>query len=163
MTQIIWKEEFEMKRMAFFAAFVFMLCLFLVSESFAQRGMMWRGSGGWGMGTPYSRMFNPATVETITGEVIAIDKLTPLRGMHYGIHMTVKTDKESISVHLGPGWFIENQDIKIAAKDRIEVKGSRVTYNGNPAIIAAEIKKGNDVLKLRDESGFPAWSGWRRP
>lgn len=24
---------------------------FIVSDSFAQRGMKWRGSGGWGMGS----------------------------------------------------------------------------------------------------------------
>jgi hypothetical protein len=156
------KEEGKMKKIGFLAALIFVACLFLVSESFAQRGMMGNGSGGWGMGTPYGRMYNPATVETISGEVIGIDKITPMRGMSYGVHMTVKTDKEAISVHLGPGWYMENQDIKIKPKDKIVVKGSRATFDGKPAIIAAEIKKGDDVLKLRDENGYPAWSGWRR-
>jgi hypothetical protein len=74
----------------------------------------------------------------------------------------VKTEKETISVHMGPAWFIENQDIKIAPKDKIEVTGSRVTFSGKPTIIAAEVKKGGEALKLRDESGFPVWSGWRK-
>jgi hypothetical protein len=26
-----------------------------------------------------------------------------------------------------------------------------------------EVKKGDEVLKLRDDTGFPVWSGWRRP
>jgi hypothetical protein len=43
----------------------------------------------------------------------------------------------------------------------VEVKGSRITFEGKPAIIAAEIKKGEETLKLRDENGFPVWSGWR--
>jgi hypothetical protein len=76
--------------------------------------------------------------------------------------MNVKTDKETISVHLGPSWYLENQDVKIEPKDRVEVKGSRVTFAGNPAMIAAEVKKGDEVLKLRDDNGFPVWSGWRR-
>jgi hypothetical protein len=46
--------------------------------------------------------------------------------------------------------------------DSVEVKGSRVTFAGNPAIIAAELKKGDAVLKLRDDNGVPAWAGWRR-
>jgi hypothetical protein len=50
----------------------------------------------------------------------------------------------------------------IDAKDKIEVKGSRITFGGRPAMIAAEMKKGDEVLKLRDDSGFPVWSGWRR-
>ncbi|OPY88790.1 MAG: hypothetical protein A4E72_01282 [Syntrophus sp. PtaU1.Bin208] len=151
-----------MKKIGFLAALIGIICLSLVSESYAQRGMMWRGSGGWGPETAYARLYNPATVETIRGEVVGIYTITPVKGMHHGVHMNVKMDKETISVHLGPGWFIENQDIRINPKDTIEVKGSRVTYRGKPAIIAAEVKKGEDVLKLRDDNGFPVWSGWRR-
>jgi CBS domain containing-hemolysin-like protein len=107
-------------------------------------------------------MYNPATVETITGEVVSIDKITPMKGMNYGIHLKVKTDKETVSVHLGPGWYIERLDTKIDVGDKVEVKGSRVTVSGGPAIIAAEVKKGDAVLKLRDDNGFPAWAGWKR-
>ncbi len=74
----------------------------------------------------------------------------------------LKTDKETISVHLGPGWYIEKQDINIEPKDKIEATGSRITFGGKPAIIAAEVKKGDEVLKLRDENGFPVWAGWRK-
>ncbi|MFN3396231.1 MAG: DNA-binding protein [Thermodesulfovibrionales bacterium] len=122
----------------------------------------WRGSGGWGMGTQYQRMYNPATVETLMGTVESVDKITPMKGMMYGIHLLLKTDKETVSVHLGPGWYIERLDTKIEKGDKIEVKGSRVTMMGKPAIIAAEVKKGDNVLVLRDASGIPAWAGWRR-
>lgn len=40
--------------------------------------------------------------------------------------------------------------------------GTLTTFEGKPAIVAAEIKKGNEALKLWDENGFPVWSGWRR-
>ena len=125
-------------------------------------GMMWRGSGGWGPGTPYYRMYDPKALETISGEVTSVDRITPNKGMAAGIHMIVKTEKETISVHLGPSWYLENQDVKIEPKDKVEVKGSRTTFAGKPAIIAAEVRKGDDVLKLRDDNGFPVWSGWRR-
>jgi len=127
-----------------------------------QQGMRWKGSGGWGPKTNYGRMYNPETVETVSGEVVSIEKITPGKGMYYGIHLTVKTDKETISIHLGPGWFIENQSITIEPEDKIEVKGSRVSFEGKPAIVAAEVNKGEEILVLRDENGFPAWSGWRR-
>jgi hypothetical protein len=87
--------------------------------------------------------------------------MTPMRGMSRGLHLTLKTEKETISVHLGPEWYLEKQDLKIEPKDRIEVKGSRITFNGKTAIIAREVKRGSDVLKLRDEAGFPVWAGWR--
>ena len=131
------------------------------TEALAHRGITWRGGGGWGPGTPYVRLYNPQTVESISGEVVAVERFTPARGMYHGVHLTVKTDKETIAVHLGLAWYIENQDAKINPNDRIEVKGSRITFKGEPGVIAAEISKGDEVMVLRDTSGFPMWSGWR--
>lgn len=153
-----------MKRLSLFLTFA-AVALFAVSTAlFAQArpGMMWRGSGGWGPGSQYNRIYDPKAVETISGEVTKVDRITPGKGMSGGIHMLVKTDKETVSVHLGPSWYLENQDVKIEAKDKVEVKGSRVTFEGKPALIASEVRKGNEVLTLRDESGFPAWMAWRR-
>ena len=153
-----------MKRNWFFVGLMALAFCLVSSDSFAQRGpgMMWRGSGGWGPGTQYNRVYDPKTVETISGEITVVDRITPAKGMSGGVHMNVKTDKETISVHLGPGFYIENQDVKLQAKDKVEVKGSRITFDGKPAIIAAEVKKGEEVLKLRDDAGFPVWIGWRR-
>ena len=47
----------------------------------------------------------------------------------------------------------------VQTNDLIIVTGSRVTVDGKPAIIAAQIKKGDDILKLRDQNGIPMWSG----
>ena len=133
-----------------------LLGILAVPAGYAQRG------GGWGVGSQYDRMFDPNSVQTVSGEVVSVDKFTPASGMSSGVHLLVKTATETISVHLGPSWFIENQDTKIAPKDRIEFKGSRITYKGKPAVIAAEVKKGDEVLTLRDANGVPVWAGWRR-
>ncbi len=157
------KKRFKMKNAGIFLAVISILCFFFSPQSYAQRGMKWSGSGGWGMGSNYSKMFDPKTVETISGEVVSVDKITPMKGMSNGVHLVLKTDKGTLSIHLGPVWYIENQDIRIEPKDKVEVIGSRITFEGKSAVIAAELKKGNEILKLRDENGFPAWSGWRRP
>lgn len=151
-----------MRKIGVLMVVIAVFSLIHMSQSFAQQGMQWRGGGGWGVGATYSRMYDPKTVETIRGEVVSVDVITPVKGMCYGVHLMVKTEKETISVHLGPGWYIENQDTRIEAKDKVEVTGSRVTFESKPAIIAAEVKKGDEVLKLRDEKGFPFWSGWRK-
>jgi hypothetical protein len=137
------------------------LLLTLSPVALAQ-GMKWRGSGGWGPGAAYGRMYDPKTVDTVTGEVIKVDRITPMRGMSGGVHLVLKTDKGDVSVHLGPQWYLENQDVKIEPKDTVEVTGSRVTVQGQPALIAAEVKKGDQVLKLRDTAGTPVWAGWRK-
>ncbi len=151
-----------MKKTLTLATILSLLSILFAIESFAQKGMPLKGSRGWGMGAPYGRMYDAKTVETISGEVVSVDKIIPSKGMSYGIHLTVKTEKETISVHLGPSWYLENQDVKIEPKDKIDVKGSRISFRGKPAIIAAEVKKRDETLKLRDENGFPVWSGWRK-
>jgi hypothetical protein len=77
------------------------------------------------------------------------------------VHLVLKTHRETIPVHLGPASYVEQQTPRIEAKDSVEVTGSRVTLEGKPAIIAARVKKGDQVLKLRDEDGRPAWAGRR--
>ncbi len=129
--------------------------VFLSGVSFAQGG---KGGGGWGPGTSYNRMYNPQTVETLSGEVEKVELFTPRRGMSQGVHLVLKTDKGSIPVHLGPSWYMDKQGVKFEKGDKLEVTGSRVTFNKKPAIIASEIKKGDKTLKLRDETGTPAWS-----
>jgi hypothetical protein len=150
-----------MKKIATAVTILGISSLLLTTDALAQ-GFRWRGGGGWGPGGQYGRMYDPKTVETVSGEVMSVQQMTPMKGMGPGVHLTLKTDKESIDVHLGPAWYIERQDIKIAAGDKIEVKGSRITYQGKPAIIAAEIHKGDEVLVLRDANGIPMWAGWRR-
>jgi hypothetical protein len=151
-----------MKRTKTLIVTICILSFLFGTESFGQRGMKWQGSGNWGPGTQYGRLYNPQTMETIRGEVISVDTITPIQGMSSGVHLMVKTDKGTISAHLGPAWYIERQDMKIDPGDKVEITGSRITFQGKPAIIAAEIKKGAEILKLRDENGFPVWSGWRR-
>ncbi|HXJ80798.1 MAG TPA: DNA-binding protein [Candidatus Methylomirabilis sp.] len=131
------------------------------SQALAQ-GMKWRGSGGWGPGGSYGRMYDPKTVETVSGEVVKVDRITPMRGMSGGVHLVVKTAKGDVSVHLGPQWYIENRDVKIEPKDTVKVTGSQVTFQGKPALIASEVKKGDETLTLRDATGVPTWAGWRR-
>jgi len=151
-----------MRRKNIISVIVAVSLLLTVSIVFAGPWNGWRGSGGWGMGSQYNRMYNPATVETLSGAVETVDKVMPMKGMHSGVHVVLKTDKETISVQLGPEWYIERLDTKIQKGDTIEIKGSRVTFAGKPAIIAAEVKKGDSTLVLRDSAGIPAWAGWRR-
>jgi len=49
--------------------------------------------------------------------------------------------------------------MKIGKNDIIEVRGCKKIYNGEFVIVAQEIIKNNQVLKLRDEDGNPIWEG----
>lgn len=134
----------------------------LLGATTAPAEMKWRGSGGWGAGFPYGKHYNPGTEQRLSGEVLQVDKLTPSEGMSDGLALILRTREESIPVHLGPIWYLERQDFSIVQGSRLEVIGSRVTFDGTAALIAAKVKKSDKVLYLRENSGFPLWTGWRR-
>jgi hypothetical protein len=142
-----------------------MLCtlgLGLAGMALAQSGVQWRGGAGWGRGGAYNRLYDPKTVETVSGKVVRIERITPMAGMGQGVHLVLETDGGTIPVHLGPAWYVERQDTTVAPNDHVEVKGSRVTFDAKPAIIAAQVRKGERTLVLRDDAGIPVWAGWRR-
>ncbi len=145
----------------FVIATMLFLLVFFAAEASGQ--VIGGRGGGWGMEGSYGRMYDPATVETISGEVVDVGQVIPRKGMSRGFHLGLRgVDGKMISVHLGPAWFIENQEIIIEPGDMVDVRGSRIIFDGQPAIIAQEVGMGEDVLKLRDENGYPVWRGWRR-
>ena len=109
--------------------------------------------------------YDTATVQTVSGIVISIDTVAGRGDAQGGVHVQLRTDKDTLPVHLGPAWYLGEQTMKLAAGDRLTVRGSRVAYEGKPAIIAATLTKGTAELRLRDASGRPAWSkgASRRP
>jgi len=148
-----------MKKIGTIGIMIGVLGLLMVISGWAQTGM---GPRGGGSGVHYGTMWDGTTVETLSGEVVAVEKYVPGRGgTSYGLRLSLKTDKETIPVFLGPAWYIEEQRIKFEAKDKIEVKGSRMSIQEQPTIIAQEVKKGDQVLKLRDDKGTPLWLGPR--
>lgn len=101
--------------------------------------------------------YNAATETTINGTIEAVNQVNGRHGWS-GTHVTLKTGSELIDVHLGPSWFLAEKKMALAKGDEIEVIGSRVKYNGAHAIIARQLKKGEQSVALRDAQGKPAWS-----
>ncbi len=101
-----------MKKLLFPVALAVAAWLSMVPSSMAQP-MPWGTSGGWGPDGHYTKLYNPATVETITGRVASVDEVTPVSVSTRGIRLMVVTPKEEVSVMLGPSWFVANQDVRV--------------------------------------------------
>ena len=101
--------------------------------------------------------FDPATVKTITGEVTDVSGLQSQVGLA-PVQIKVRTEKETLPVILGPSDYLDTQNTKIQKGDQVEVTGSRVTQNNHPTLIATQVKKGDQTLKLRQNDGTPLWS-----
>ncbi len=113
------------------------------------------------MGGPGARAFDPKAVTTIQGEITDIQRIAGRHG-HEGIHLTVAMGSEKLAVHLGPDFYVDGQALKLAKGDKVEVKGSRTTLDGQPVMIAQEVRRGDQVLALRDANGMPLWRGQGR-
>jgi len=108
----------------------------------------------------YGRQYDAAKAETVAGDVVSVENVS---GRGQGIGLTLKTVSGTMTVHLGPQWYFEREGgLKIKAGDTVEIKGVKSFRRGDEVFIAAEVKKGGDVLKLRDEQGVPVWAGDRR-
>jgi hypothetical protein len=103
------------------------------------------------------RDYDAKTVETIGGKVLSIEKITSAKKRGYWIDLMLQTGSGTIAVELGPAWYIDKQTPRIEANDMITVIGSRVTMDGRPVIVAADITRGNELVKLRDNNGTPVW------
>jgi len=140
-----------MKRIIFVGALL-TLSLLLAAASYGQQaGDVWSTRG------QYTRLYDSKTVETLSGEVVAVGKYTP-RGKPDGVRFTLKTDQGPIEVILGRGSYVEQQGLKLEPQDKVTVKGSRIAVEGKPTIIAAEVTKGGKTLKFRDANGMPVWN-----
>ena len=137
-------------RLAVVAACI--LTLTMSGAVWAQMGLGRKGGKG--------RLYNPQTVETIKGQVVSV-KTTKFRRWQ-GVHLIVKTEKGNVDVSLGPKKYIDQQKMTFAPNDKVEISGSKVTLRGKPTIIAGVVKKGDQILTLRDTNGVPAWAGQGR-
>lgn len=108
-----------------------------------------------------NRKYDPSTVECVSGEVVKVERISG-RGRFGGVHLLVKTDKETLPVHVGPQWYLSDRDFSFKAGDKVDVSGSRITYENKPALIADRVTRDGTILKLRDSDGIPLWSGRNR-
>ena len=119
---------------------------------------------GPGREDPYKKISDSKTIKTISGQVIKVDQV-PEPGFGMEMRLTVFIDKkEVLPVYLGPAFYIvgSEQARHFKLGDTVTVSGSQATRGGEPFMIATTVKRGNEVLRLRDKDGTPEWIGWKK-
>ena len=110
---------------------------------------------------PGMRQYDPKTEVKVLGTVEDVQQQNGRHGWS-GTHLILKTDSETLDVHLGPSSFLAQKGFSFAKGDKLEVTGSRVKMNGKDTLIAREITKDGKSLVLRNAQGVPEWSGGQR-
>jgi DNA/RNA endonuclease YhcR with UshA esterase domain len=104
-----------------------------------------------------ARRYDPATEVTVKGTVEEVKQQTGRHSWN-GTHLTLKTDTETLDVHVGPSWFLTQKEFPLAKGDEVEITGSKVTIGTGTAVVAREVRKDGKTLTLRDSKGVPQWS-----
>jgi len=137
------------------AGFVAVFALAFALSALAQQGMGGPGRGPRGGGG----MYDPSKAETVSGDVAAVKEFSSRNGLWQGVGLELKTGSGSLFVHLGPKAFLSRQAVQIAVGDHVEVTGVKSYRRGREVFMAGEVKKGGEVMRLRDEKGVPLWAG----
>lgn len=110
--------------------------------------------------TPPQPLHNHAyqnTLEKVQGLVMNTrDYNCPVSGT-VGSHITVRGEGGDIEVHLAPASFMKQYEIAIRKNDKVTVFGSRITFEGKPALVASSVVIGRDTFNFRDSNGRPLW------
>lgn len=139
------------------------LALLAVAGAAFGQEVVVRGSGGYGIDSPYNKLYDTHHQIIISGKVTGKTFAAPIKGMAEAMSILVKTAKGgTVQVDLGPRWFVSDQLARINVGDKVRVIGSDVRIDGNRVILARQIvnPKGK-VLALRDMGGVPYWSAVR--
>jgi sporulation protein YlmC with PRC-barrel domain len=120
-------------------------------------------AGGWQHRGEYGQMFKLNSIETVQGEVTAVDQFTPMGDMVPGVRLIMRSgNNDDIMVHLGPAWYIDRQYLRFERGDQVRVTGSRVQMDGQRVYMATDVRRGDEVLLLRDREGLPRWDATYR-
>ena len=107
--------------------------------------------------------YNPAAVMTLSGQVAAVKTRAPKKeGRDVMMTLVLRTEQGNVNVNVGPAAFVAQQNFPLAVGDLVQVKGSVTQRQRGASMIAGEITKGSQVLRLRDEAGRPLWKGMMR-
>jgi hypothetical protein len=136
-------------------------CVFLLIGAFATGALAQpQGKSPASQSWPQGRMYNPKTVEKMDGEIVSMEKVTAGKmDIPARVLLKLKTAKETVTIYLGPEWYLEKQKMKLSPGDYIQVRGSRITMKDKPVILPNEIIKNSKVVQFWDEQGRPRWRG----
>jgi len=120
-----------------------------------------RDMGGWEKNSAYDKLYIPSERDKFKAIVVGYQEVVPLPGMSPGVALIVRDpEDETVTVHLGPKWFIDSASIRIKKGDKVTVKGVWTEINGEDIVIASKISIGDYYeFKMRLTSdGTPFWT-----
>lgn len=102
--------------------------------------------------------FNPDIMESYQGTILNVQKLRLINRPAAVVQILLKTDQGTLTVEMGPEWFLDSQGITLSNRQHIMVKGSLAQAKNTKFLIASSFQTEKQEIQLRDEkTGKPLW------
>lgn len=115
--------------------------------------------GGWHPASGYGCLYYSGTKVTLRGTVEQTASVIPRPHMMQGLQLVLRADNKNLVVHLGPSWFVGQQNFALSKGDTVVVEGRNISAAGDSFVMASRVTKGKETLTLRNEDGRPLWAG----
>ena len=97
-------------------------------------------------------------IMVVVADVKDVPAGNPLSGMHLMVRPeSARANSETTDVYLAPDDYLKDFNTHFVKGDRLQVKGSKVKYNGGIVVLAREVRSEATTVYLRDEQGVPYW------
>ncbi len=103
-------------------------------------------------------LYDPATETKISGTIEEVKEFQcPVSGT-VGYHLALRTGDGVVMVHVASSKFMKEYEIVFDKGQHIDVVGSKVKLeDGEVAVLAREIVRGQSTFTFRDKQGKPLW------
>lgn len=104
--------------------------------------------------------YEPATEVVLYGTVKEVrEKDAPAELK--GVHVSLDVDDKVYQIFIAPAAFLKIFDLMLQKGDSLQIRGSKIKFEGSDLVLARQLRRRSDILELRDAKGNPFWEDER--
>jgi hypothetical protein len=93
----------------------------------------------------------------LEGVVSSVERPSPDDSKAYVHVVLTPSDRNPIRLVLAPGWYLDEQGLRLAPNDSLRVEGRHTQEGGAPAFVVRRLERGERAYELRDAREQPKW------
>lgn len=105
---------------------------------------------------PYSQP-QAGSPSTLQGVISSVERPVPDDSRAYVHVVLTPFDRRPVRLVLAPGWYLEEQGLRLAPDDSLRVEGRRVVGDGGEAFVVKRVHHRDRDYDLRDDHDQPKW------
>jgi hypothetical protein len=118
-----------------------------------------RAGEKWDRSSPIGKAYSSTETVKVTGTVSKVST-QDVRGMGQATVVTVDAPGGAQTIVLGPSWFLDRQDFRLNAGDKVTVNAVSTDVDGRKTLLATDLDGPSGRVVLKGQGGEPRWDAW---